>query len=742
MNDTIALNYSILNENVKVNKRKVIKELEKKSESARLELIKEAFKNNNLSFDDNINDYQEFIKSVKGNLKDRDLSLANNIIDNVNKEIDKLINELKSGSTTAFTKFLNGVNKIVTPVGNMVVDSLALRTLLTLTPTAIGKAGVGIVLTGINLYNLHKIDKYKRVTNKTFELNRILQELEITKDKNGNFIDTRFNDTIQKAIVDFLNTNGILFENTGYLSIRDTIYNLNDDKKEELCKIISNLKGSNVDFDKRLSDFNDGLFKRFGKKYLKDMSIGATTGIGLATTVNSVAPTAIPALVNGTFIGKIVEKLSSSPILGWFSGALSGVGTFLGNYFPTLGKIFSMENLAIFAIGGAGIGLLSAIGKKICSIIKNRKDRFNAMSDAKKLQELDNKLYSETDREEIIALTEKLSKESVDREKVIINLVCEYMDELGINYNRRPTNKKELNDIVNSLSNKDKNKIYDLMTSLEDYAKREPNKFKRGIKKIGNFLKAAVSLGLASLSVIDLLSAGAFLSGLKSKIFKNEGLNVPDRIREFDDSIGRSAYEEKQRAIEEAKKVSTPVKEEHVPMPSSHGKMPSATPGPQATPGPDAVVNSSSISKTTQGVDILPKKNGRIDVNKIVSEYSNRGQVTTEFSNLTDSNLYYTLENILDPRMAERALTVLTPEDLERLQLYMETSADINRNSLGYNFLKDAITNNIANKNSEIDKILLEIEKKMAFDNNVESIVKKATIPLTAVTSYEKAKKR
>ena len=92
--------------------------------------------------------------------------------------------------------------------------------------------------------------------------------------------------------------------------------------------------------------------------------------------------------------------------------------------------------------------------------------------------------------------------------------------------------------------------------------------------------------------------------------------------------------------------------------------------------------------------------------------------------------------------MADRALTVLTENDLERLQVYMETSADINRNSLGYRFLKEAFERKINVQNSVIDKTINTFQKKVAIENSVDKVTKGVIAPLTAITSYEKTKKR
>ena len=716
MNDDLVLDYPIFNDKVRVNKREVIKNIEKKTEEGKLELIKAALREKNFSFDDSINDYHEFVKYVDSELAGGELYLAKKVIDTINKEVDQMINELTNGSTTAFKDFINRIGKKVELVGNIATNSLAVNTIITLVPTAVGKAGIGIVLTGLSLYNLNKTDKYKQMTNLTYELNKILQELEITKDANGKLIDTRFNETIVNTIKEFLKNNSIVYEDTGYLSLRDTIYNLSNEQKEMLCNILNNQKGNTINVDERITPYREGLFKRIGDKYIKEMSIGAAGGATIATTINSINPGLLAGPANGTIVGTIVNSLTNNGIVKWVSGLLTGIAGVFGQYIPVIGgvlkTVLSVENLVALSVAGAGVGLLSALGKKIISIIKNRKNNFETQSNMKEIQELDLKLYGEKDLEEIRLITERLTKDKENREKFIINIVCQYMNELGIDYGRIPNSFKELQELVANLPKKEKKAVNKLVTSLDDYLHREPNGFKRVMKKVGEFLKKGITIGLAGMSLADIFTGGAFLKFIKEKLFGTT--KVPSLISDFNDEKGIVAFEEMKEKIE--------MKPQPQPKPK-------ATPRPPTTPKP-STIPTSPLPDNIKSVTDLVSKYGDLDHEKIIEQ----------LSELSDEQLFKFFKDGHDPMYMQKGLSILDDETFLRFKKYLEISGEIDRSKPGYLMLRDAFNNSIEEKNIAIQAIIDEMARNAQFVKTTDTIAKTEAITAEVAEEVQKNK--
>ena len=762
MNDIFAINSNVLKSNIKISKREVINQIKKKTEEAKLNMLKISLKENNILFDDNINDYHAFINNIRNKTIGRELAIANTLIENIDKSIDDIIDKLDKGSTSAFSDFVaKSYQRVIEPIGNMVTNSLALNTVISLIPTIEGKAIAGIVITGISIYKMSRIDKYKRMSNKKYELNKMLQEFEYTKDTNGNYTDTRFSKRIQDEIRKFLNESNIIFDDTGYLALREAIYKLDDDKKEQLCNIINNLKGNPIVVDERLKEFNQNLLTRIKNKYIKGMAIGGANGIAAATAINAIDPNILAAPLNGTIIGEIISNLSNSKVLGWIGGIASSGLSFISKYIPVIGesiqKILSIENLGVLAISGAGIGLLTTIGKSLIDAIKNRKKVFDTQKDMKKLQELDTKLYGKNDLLEIQEIKKILENKTTNEENFIVGMVCQYMDELGINYGKKPNNFQELNNIINNLSNKYKRKVNSLTSNLKEYLHREPNDFKRNMKKVGNILKTTITLGLASLSVVDILSSGVFLKGLKDKLFPEQESIIPSKMNAIDDSKGIEAYNESHENIvhEITPEPSHPVNEVVKPNP---------TPSPLSTPAPTQKTTSGMIHKKknitgiateesmkTSLVDyqnsiVRPQVDTKVDfavvpkikIDNLVIDPANNQELIEQLSTLTDKELFEVMVNGHDPEYMLKGLKLLNENDFNRLRTFIENSDFINRsNNPGYSFLKDAFNKYINEHNIAVDKIVDEINRKMELLKNTDMAVKGLGVPAVLLSEYE-----
>lgn len=766
MSEAIAINYPSFNTKVKVNKRKVIKELEKKVEEGKLEMLKEALKEKNLPFNDEIKDYYNFINDVQQNLKDRELAEANTIINNLNREVDRMVLSLKEGSTTAFTKFVQTVNeKVLSPVGNAITNALAMNTVMSLIPSIPVKIGASIVLTGISLHNISKVDKYKVNTNRTYELNKILQEKEVTYDQEGKIIDTRFNENDQSIIRGFLKSNNIIYEDTGYLALREAIYNLDNEKKEELCNKLDITKEQ----EERLAKLNDNIFTRFSKKVVAPVVAAAAGGTGIATAVNAVDPTLLAGALNTGIVGTIVSKLANSKVIGWITGAVTGIVNVIGKHIPVIGSIISkasaIENVAVLTVAGAGVGLIGAIGKGIYNAIKNKKSRYETQELQKQIIKRDEELYGQTDIEEIQKMREILKERSQKSEDFIISIVCKYMDELGIEYNIVPKSIEELKTLINELPRKDKKKVNKFFSELDDYLNRDPNDFRRCLKKAGKFIRTVFTLGLAGMNVANILTSGGFFTMIKAKLF-GESLSEKDLLV-FNDSKGREAYNKANKVVE--KKVDVNAKPGPQPGPAPAATpTPTPTPGPSPTPTPrpipspeevvdEMVTNAPKATKAVKAasqIHNIPLNTDEMPRGYILGEMKNTNGVLPKlncnlqdivmlnkpdfdfskyFDSLKDEDLLSLIVNSPDEKFTRLVIEEKINRDaLLRIKDLVENSPMINRDEICYRWVETAMNNRIKIENGIVEKALNAAKVDKAI-NNVNA-------GLAGIASFEEEK--
>lgn len=215
-------------------KKEVKRLLREKVEQAKLDLIYTELNELNISYN-KCNSVKELRKSLKKDLSKLDYNKVIVIIDNVNNKLENMLNELDHGSTNAFTKLMT--SDLSKTIAKALGISLAGRTMLLLAPTIGTKA---LVATGLSAYGLYRTVKNRKdviKANENNELNNILMDLETTK-VDGKYTDTRFSEEIQLEIRKFLKDNFIKFDDTGYRSLRKTIYSLDKEKKLDRKSVV------------------------------------------------------------------------------------------------------------------------------------------------------------------------------------------------------------------------------------------------------------------------------------------------------------------------------------------------------------------------------------------------------------------------------------------------------------------------------------------------------------------------
>ena len=546
MNTALTMNNNLPNialpdakeflEKLSHSKEKTVQSLREKLHGAKLIAIKEELRNRGLSYDDSITDLNELKKSLKKNLSTISYEQVEDIYERVNKEYDKLLNDLEQGSLDATTKFLRSAEKITTPIAKSVAKSLASRTAIVLTPTIAGKLAVAGGLAAGATYKVVKSKKAGETLNQVTECDKILQEMEVTY-SDGKVIDTRFNSEMQDEIRKFLASKKIEFNDTGYLSLREQIYSLSFENKIELCNLLNTKMNKGIEVNERIESKKGGFFDSV-KSNLKKVRNSILGGTGVAAAVNTVDPAIIAGPLNGTMLGTLISKLTDSKIIQGVTGLFGGVGSAILERIPVIGSAaksaLAAESLLAGGIVGAGIGIAGLVAADIVKTVTNIRNKFAYLKDRKDILKYDSEKYAKEDQDEYLKMRSVIyNKDDNMGEKAIFQLVYEYMTkELNIEFKEEPKNLVQLSEQIEKLEQNQKVEVRKFIDKLIDYNKNNHSDFVNGLIKGGKTISTIAMLGLSGMSIYDLFKGGTFLPELSKKMFKNVPGNIYTKIPE------------------------------------------------------------------------------------------------------------------------------------------------------------------------------------------------------------------
>lgn len=511
--------------NTKKTKQEVMKRIKSKLENAKLELIYTELEEAGIEFTRNYTTVDELTRDLKGKISEVDYNKLLSKIKEIEASLDTLVSKLDNCSTSAFTKLMT--SDIAKEIAKTLGIALAGRTLLLLAPTVGTKALVGAGLAGYGLYRIVKNRKEIIKINESNELNNILMDLETTKE-DGHFIETRFNEEEQKVIREFLEKNKIKFEDTGYISLRQAIYNLKDEEKRSLCELLNNQFGKGIEVDKRIES---------AKKKLNVVATGFTTagaglalGLQAATVVNSIDAGAVAGVLNGTVLAAWIQSISGKEWLDQLSGGLGLIGSEVLQHIPVIGgvasKFFAAENLAAFATIGAAGGLAIGTGLGVASVIKKIHSSKMNKKEMEEFLKLDSEKYGATDQPELIEIQNNIHEPKNLAESVIVDIVTGYLREQEITYEGNPQTVQDLRESINKLPKEEKKKATEVIDRIYYCLDKDPD-FIKGLKKAGKISIGLFTAGLAALSVYDIIKGGTFLPELSQKLFPTNNIYTP-----------------------------------------------------------------------------------------------------------------------------------------------------------------------------------------------------------------------
>lgn len=516
-------------QNISIQRDKTINSLRKKFHVEKLEMAKALLHRNGITIDPNAKTLDELMKYIKKHENPNIAYNAEQMIAGISQNLQNLLSELENGSMNAFQKFMNKAEAVVKPLANITTKSLAVRTAVTLAPTVTSKLVVSAGITGWNAFKLIKNKKERAVLTRENELEKILQELEVTI-IDDDIIDTRFNEEAQEKIREFLKNKKIDFVDSGYMSLRQAIHNLDFMNKKELCHILNDLLHRELQIEARLNTRKGNFFEKIkqgGQKVTK----GAIAGVGAAAAINSIDPALLAGPLNGTALGYIAEKLMSNDFLTKIMGLTGTIGTAALEWIPVVGEqfenAFAIENMIVLGIGGAGLGVAGIAASSVMKVAKSIKDKFKYISRSKEIKKLDAKCYGDSDRAELEILRQLRSqKENTPEEQMIIDLVYGYITTDLKQPVNKPNDIFELTTLIGSLDDNCKRKLTSFFEKLKDCNSKNYGDFVNFIIKSGKTISTLTLLGFAGLSVYDLLKDGTFLPEVSAKLFAD----VPDNV--------------------------------------------------------------------------------------------------------------------------------------------------------------------------------------------------------------------
>lgn len=528
--------------NVKMTKEDAIKKLKEKVEKTKLDLIYTELEGANIKFERKYSSVKELTDDLNKNLGELDRNRLGVIVSNINSAIDSTVECLENGSTNAFTKLMT--SDLTKTIAKTLGISLAGRTALILAPTVGTKALVGLGMGGYSLYRMIKNRKDIIRANEDNELNNILMELECTK-IDGKYVDTRFNSEKQAVIRNFLSNNKVIFEDTGYRSLRQAIYSLSPELKRGLCELLNNKYGNGIEIADRISKARKKL--NVIASTASTMGVGAGLGINVANTINSIDPALFSGTVNGTLLALWTQAQENNPWLSALNGTLTLIGTEVLSRMPVAGKyfekFFAAENLAILTTLGATGGLVVGTTLSLVSAGLQIKRTFDNRHKVNEFNRLDKEKYHSDDQEELEIIKNKLYNPPEFMENIIIDIVLGYLKDRNIHIECVPKNIFELREQISKLDSTKKKEAQNIIAIIVENLDKDPS-FAEKLEHAGKASIGMFTAGLAALSVYDIIKSGTFMPELSQALFPVNNVHTVegnDLINKFANIIGNGS---------------------------------------------------------------------------------------------------------------------------------------------------------------------------------------------------------
>jgi len=543
MNSSISANYQRIFTKKDViskidNERKnVVIQLRDKMNQTKFDLLKQYLVSEQINVPDEISTVKGLMGFAKSHLTTDQYAIVVAKRDNINSSIDNMITDLAKGSTSTFTENFKRIWGNIQSVGLTVLEPFALRTILKfLTPSPL-KIFAGASLLIHSGYKIVKNIKKRQVVNQEYGLSKMIREMEITKDENGNIVDTRFDSEIQEEIRVFLKNNGVKFEDTGYISLCNAMYSLDFEKKKALCNLINNKLGNKINVEKRLKKYK-GSFLNFS--IVTSMGV---KGLILANTINTI-PLAREFLSTTILSGGLLI-LTGDKLVGVVTGVGKTSLSLIANVFGIdslkdfLVSTDTAVNIATLSVGFSAIGLVGSMGMSLWNYLKGKKERVESFLENKEIAEIEAKKYAEDIAKEQMKIKKNMEENPDLARVMIVTLVCEFMIKKGIKIPENIKNAKQLVEFINTLDKEKKNEIMKFYDELKYYNMHNHGLFMKSIVQTLDIVGKVAIVGLAGFSIYDIFKNISTVVLNAKEDIKKEG--VSDEVKKIGSDVHTSS---------------------------------------------------------------------------------------------------------------------------------------------------------------------------------------------------------
>lgn len=433
----------------------------------RYELLKNTLDKENIKYDPELKTYEELRDYLRKTLSVQEQIELDRKLRTSQDEMLDFANELKKDTNTTSQKILENVEKAF----GKVTDKAAFATLATITGlgvvkiwklinmpisantvTLLATGGITAVTGASAVYLGGKaiLNHRRKVKGELYD--QIIKKLEITKDKDGNIKDTRFDDEEKAEIKRYFETIGKDLDISNYDKIRENIKSLKNPQKLELINRLNELKGLPLDINKELARNKEKKIQNI-KDIFKSIGTGFVGGTVVALPLTHI--------VNKLLMGDILDGIAS---------------------------------LGINAVFGAGGALIGAI-RSVCKINAENKEAKKQQDMEKRREEaMDRKLYPQNGE------SDALSKNQL----LMLEIVRRYVEEKGITIAENVQSIEDLKQIIGTLSKEDKKELNKLLGLMQKQLEKAKFKGKANqVLKHENYSTKVATIGSTIQTVFD-----------------------------------------------------------------------------------------------------------------------------------------------------------------------------------------------------------------------------------------------
>lgn len=498
----ITENYFSKKSEVKQLKNNVTKDIQ----DLNLAILKSILVKEKIEFNPQIQDYKELKKSVYKNLSKEEKQKIEDKLKDIQYEINSTLSEMKDLSTPKLKKFFENINsQILSPIARSAlvgIMSTVMYNGLMLIPNPI-RTIVGVAGTTRAIYKGSKaiLKRKREQIGKRYD--NLIEKLEVEKDGKGNIIDTRFSAEEIKLIKTYFEKINKNVDISNYEHMRQQIKELNNTEKFSLINSLNNRKVIPIDIENELK----GMKKAEKKGILKSIVEGAMVGIAGTSAVNSISPGIIAGIGNFGLINTLTKENSTFQSVVNFL-KVESVSILGAEFCKTASKIFSVESLLMGAVAGGSLGLGRFAATTVYTALKGTYAKMKMMKAKKEKRSKDKEIYQEK-----TFLTEK--------QKMIVNIIKQYMVQKGINVECDIESKKDLQKYIEQLSIDERKELNQLVGVMGNAANAVQVDNIDKVKSVLNNLENAFLIGATAMTINE------FAQFVQNKIenFRRENQN-------------------------------------------------------------------------------------------------------------------------------------------------------------------------------------------------------------------------